>query len=374
MNDLISQEAAASGAVPVSPDVSAVQPESVAQQPTQQEAAAVSTIDDDLQKVWDKFNPPRDGQNGQFQAKAPVAVNIDPAKQNSEGQSPEAAVTEPAAKPAIGAPHSWPKEMQDKWASLPPDVQEFAARRDKESQAQISRMGNQLKQYEPVSQVLERHQEAFTRRGLTYQDGVHRLLDAQRQLDENPVAAIAAIARTYGVDLSMFGAKDGEGQPSQSPMVASLQAEISGLRRELNETRGIVTTREQREADAHRETLTGAIEKFLDGKPDLDNDEAQAELANYVEMQRKQNPAGTPDAWLSAAYDLWQYATPDRRTAQLNKQRVAEESERLAKAKKEADDAKRHSSLNVKSSPASPSSAQTIDQTLEEIARRHGMQ
>ena len=48
--------------------------------------------------------------------------------------------------------------------------------------ALFTQMGEQVRRYEPIAKVLESHQEAFTRHGLAFDDGINRLLNVQRAI------------------------------------------------------------------------------------------------------------------------------------------------------------------------------------------------
>lgn len=325
---------------------------------------AEGAIDADLQAIWDKRNPARDdaGKFASTKEPEPVATS-DEAPDETEGQPPAPEPIE-QAKPAIEPPVSWSKEMKDKWGSLPPDTQEFIARRESEAQVKISQLGNERAAFQPVAQVIEQNRDVFAKHGMPAEKGMALLLNAQRMLDDNPVAAIAQIARSYNVDLAAFG--NGEGQ--QSPEVAILQTELANLRAQLNETTNHVRSQQEAELRSVEQQHLSTIDQFLAGKPLNESD--YEEFAVLIEAEKRLSPGHKPEQWLSQAYETFQARTPERRAA-LIEAKAAETAEKLkAETQKKAADAKKLGSLNVRSSPNASNAARSMDDTLREIARK----
>jgi hypothetical protein len=336
--------------------------------PATTEAAPEPSMDDTMQAIWDKHHPPRD-ETGKFQSKTTDAGSDEPPDEEtvSEGQTQEAETIEQASKPAIDPPVSWPREMKEKFAALPPEVQEYVTKRESETHSTITRLGQTAKAAEPLLATIEQNKDLFSKRNVSAEAGVSYLLAAQRKLDENPYAGIAWLARNYGVDLAQF-ANGSDAASPQNPMVLGLQQEIESLRRELNETKGVVTSREQQEAQAALQQNAALVERFFADKGLTENDEQ--ELAVLVSAERELNPGKKPDQLLNDAYETFMARTPERRQRMFESQRQAEEARRAEADRKKAADAKKLATLNVKSSPAGVSSAKTMDDTLNEIARK----
>ncbi len=360
-------ETANAGAIASASETPSPSP-AVEQSPTPE--AQEAAIDADLQAVWNKHNPTRD-ESGRFQSKNPEAPAADetPAEATGEkdsGQTPEAGTVE-TVKPSIDPPASWSREVREKWTALPPDLQEYISKRESEAHSQITRLGNTAKAAEPLLGVIEQNRELFTRRNVQPEQGVAALLNAQRKLDENPVAAIGWLAQQYGVDLSMFANADGS-QSAQSPQVAMLQAEIASMRQQLAETSSTVR---QTQAERHAAELAKyqtTVETFLSDKNLTDADEA--ELVVLVNSEKQLNPGKPPEQLLQDAYETFLYRSPERRQKVIQQQFAQEQAKQAEEAKKKATDAKKLASINVKSQPASSSSNKTMDDTLREIARR----
>jgi hypothetical protein len=70
-----------------------------------------------------------------------------------------------------------------------------------EAQAKITQQGQELSSFEPIKSVIEQHKDIFERNGVDFSDGLGRLLNAERMLEQNPTAAIAQIAQTQSLDM-----------------------------------------------------------------------------------------------------------------------------------------------------------------------------
>jgi len=343
-----------------SPVAAAPQEQSAPETPETADAG----LDADLAAVWDKNAKAGRDDRGRF-----APADTDAAKAagvETEGQTPSEGTAE-TAEPSIPAPHSWPAEMKAKWATLPPDAREYIAKRESEAHSTISRMGQTVKAFQPVAETLEQHREVFERNGLGDQDGIKALLNAQIALEQNPVAAIKHLAGAYGVDLARLYGNAGE-QGSGQPQIAALEAQIASLHKQLTETSQRVTTREQRETEAQRQTLESVVNDFLKDKPDFDT--IEPDVMALLPAIRERNPGASPRELLADAYDKAQWVNPAARAKRLEADRKASEAKAAEENAKRAAEAKKHNSLNVKTGQSSTGDRKTMDDTLQEIARR----
>ncbi len=363
-------ETANAGAIASASETPSPAPSTPSEQTPSPEANEAA-IDADLQAIWAKNNPTRD-ESGKFKSnslEAPAAETQSEAtgETKTEGHTQEAGKVEQAGKPAIDPPSSWSREVREKWASLPPDVQEYVARRESESHSQITRLGQTARAAEPLLNVIEQNRELFSRRNVQPEQGVAALLNAQRKLDENPVAAIGWLAQQYGVDLSMFANADGS-QSAQSPQVAMLQAEIASMRQQLAETSSTVRqTQAERQANELARHQS-AVDAFLNGKSLTESDES--ELVVLIASERQFNPGKNAEQLLQDAWETFQARSPERRQKMIEQQISQAQAKRDEEAKKKATEAKKLASINVRSTPATSPNAKTMDDTLQEISRR----
>lgn len=348
----------------------------------------------DLMKVWQKHNPDR-YSDGKFAPKEAPAVTDAPA-------APEAAAaTEPVsadppkdakveqAKPAIDPPLSWSADMKAKWAALPPELQTYVAQRDKETHNAYTQSGQKLKEletqvkaYEPFDQLIQANKDNFARRGVAPAQAFAVLLEAQRQLDANPLAGLVQIGLGYGIDLRpvLQGQAPQFAQQAQvapDPLVAELEARNRGLEQRVASHEKKIADRETAEKQATIRQGESIVEKFKAEKdksgnllrPYFDDAEVQDYICLLVQ-NGKIAEIGDSHAKLEAAYDQAVHALPNIRQRIQEDQRKADEAKRTAEAKAKADEARKSNSVNVRSAPAA-ANPKTEDDTLHEIAAKY---
>lgn len=326
------------------------------------EAAAqeqTSSIDETMRATWDRLNPRRD-EDGRFAAKDGEQAKPEtvPADQSAEMKD------EPAA-PAIDPPISWSAEHKAKWESVPLDLRQYIAQRDKEAQTAISRYGQHLKAYEPLGQVIDHFKDTFQRNGIAPADGIARLLAVESRLASDPAEAIKDIAKAYGVELSaLITETAADGAPQQQgtlpPEVSALKAELAQTKAELGKITSHLTAQERSRLQAENAALTKQIADFANGKPHFDN------------VRHLMGAMMMTDETLSLedAYERALYADPNTRQRILSDQRKADEEKQAQEARKRATDAKKAASVNVRSTSVAGGNPKTMDDTLRETARR----
>lgn len=324
--------------------------------------------DRDLKDIFAKHNPARDDA-GRFQSRAtPTETEVLP--DQPEAESKETVV------PSIPAPQSWSADVKEKWATLPPDVQTYIAKRESEAHEAITRQGKDLKAYEPLRSVVDQNRDIFERNGVTADDGISRLLAAERLLEQNPVAAINQLARAYGVDLTQFAGHENAGSAE-----TALHQRIAFLESQLTDTSNRISERERREAQTQQQSMTSLIDSFAKDKSDwaeLENDILTEITGIRAAISEKLIPELSPDQLLAKAYERAQRNNPTvfakkqeaERKAEAEK-RKAEEALRIAEAKKRAEAAKTSNSVNIRSTPANGRTISTIDDDLRAVFRKN---
>ena len=316
---------------------------------TEAPEVAAPSHDEDLRAIWDKANPPR--ENGRFVAKNPTepAADAPPVTENAV-QTAETVVEQ--AKPAIDAPISWTAEQRAKWSTLPPDTQAYIAQRDKESHEAISRAGQQIKAYEPIGEVIKQYSHVFQKNGLQPHDGIARMMAVNEMLETNPRAAIAEIARAYGVNLQ--GTTDEQNASPENPRIAELEARLAKQEAHLT-----TQLRQQQQAEANE--LAREIADFAKDKPHFES--VRKVMAGLMTSGAAETMKDAYEKAIYADPTIRQSLLVDEQTKAAEK-RKAEEAERVSKAKKAA-------GVNVKSSPGQASVARSLDDDLWAIARKN---
>lgn len=315
--------------------------------------------DAEMSAIFRKNNPER-AEDGKFASREPEAKLPD--------QAPIEKVEQPVVA-AINAPQSWSAEMKAVFPTLPPAAQEFIAKRESEANAKITQQGQELSTFEPIKSVIEQHRDIFERNGLEYGDGLARMLNAERMLERDPVAAIGMIAQAYGVNLGQLA---GQQQPQDSA-TAALHQRIAQLEGRLDEQSKRDEQRSKAEAESDTKSRQTLIEKFSQDKPDwadLENDVYLELTALKAAMEDGIILPMTREEHLAKAYERAQRSNPEAFAKKQEADRKAEEVKKLAEAQKRADEAKRSKVVNISSSPASGKQVSSMDDTLRETFRK----
>lgn len=106
----------------------------------------------------------------------------------------------------------------------------------------------------PVKDVLERHKPLYAARGISADQAVNALFEAQRMLETRPEESIQVLARQYGVDLAKFAPQQAT-QPPGDPNYAALVQKVQQLE-------GALTAREQAAEQAERSRIETSIQQF----------------------------------------------------------------------------------------------------------------
>lgn len=221
-------------------------------------------IDADMAALYDKLNTPGD----------PDAKDGDAAGAEAQNKidQPNAPVVEPVNTPAIDAPGAWSAEMKGQWSGLPAPVQEYVAQREREAHGRISKMGQELSQWKPIGELRQKYQDVLDRHGMTFSDGINRLLHAQTMLDQNPMQAIAAIAQTYGVDLAQaFGGQGGQQSQPMHPEFARVTQELSNVKAIITQQQREQLAQKTREQREMGEWAARTLAEWEVGKDHLDD-------------------------------------------------------------------------------------------------------
>lgn len=272
----------------------------------------------------------------------------DSAKADVKGQQPKPeptkqAATEKPATPAIKAPNSWSAEMKAKFDTLPPEVRDYVAKRESESHDAISRLGQFASQTKPIIDTLERHRHVFEHNGLSYEQGVERLLAVQNLLDRDPVTAIQQIAKAYRVDLAKIGAQDDGMNLPPDPEMQGLRDHIAHLESQLQQVTGHLQGQARHAQQTQHNSMLGLIDAFARNNPDFEA--VGPEVMANLQVLKSLKPDASPQELLQEAYDRAIWANPETRSR--SQERFMKDAE--AKRAKAAEQAKQAGLINVTS-------------------------
>jgi hypothetical protein len=308
------------------------------------------TFDQTLERVArEAIDGKRDSATGQFQPK--VAAPGAPEGTEVPG-SPQAAPPDPA-KPVIDAPQSLPADVKAKWQALPPEVQEYWAKREGEVHQKFTTDGERLKSlsaFEEVTRPLESRLKQLNAPAPEY---FRRLAAADQLLATDGVRGLQQIAQMYGIDLRAALTSNPQGPTPTQPNVEALVEQK--LQEKLQEHLW-----EQRVAEK-----TGEIDKFkaalpADEQPDFDK--LDSLMAGLLQANPKWN--------LDQLYKAARRADPDTLARDEVKKSAEAQKNAEAEAKKKAAQDARLAPLSRRpgSTPTGPVKGKTWQDTMGRVA------
>ena len=256
----------------------------------------------------------------------------------------EAEITEPAA---LEVP-AWMGDDVGTWEALPREAQDRLVAHEKERTEAIER--DRLP--EGVGSWIDQVRDMSAAYGLTVDQGMERLVTAQRMLLANPKHGLAQLAQQFGVDPSQLAAlSDGQGQTQTDVDPTQVVQDI--VRRELGQFQA--NQAEQKTQTALQELQVWTKETGEDGKPLRPYFEDLQHLVK-PEMDRLLSENPHQDRWgaLGKAYD---------NVARLKAPAVDVEALASEKAKQlfEARQAEARKAQSASISPASSASGVVTD-------------
>lgn len=307
--------------------------------PTTAAPTPVDDDDDGLQALYQQLtaDDPVEEPEKAEETSEPDAAEDGAEKAEAEGKDKEES-TEPKqeSEPAevIARPAAWNAEMEEQWRALPVDVQKYVTKREADAQRRISKLGGELKRYEPVTQVLKAHKHLYPE-GWNDEQMVSRLMSAQALLIEDPVAGLLQIAHTMGIDPSQLGQW---GNDDRTKLAAENAAyRVAERQRGYNES----AASESATLNAIQEWLEGADREYY---PIVFND--MVDIIPTIEQGNR-----TPSEVLDAAYAkavetnsvVQSMIAKDKELAAARER----ESQRAERERKRTEDAARSQRLNA---------------------------
>lgn len=279
-----------------------------------------------------------------------------PAEIDAKDEKPDEKVDEPddvekALKEELKreAPKSWKKEMREFFNSADPMMQEYILQRESQMADGLEKDRGDANLGRTMRDVLMPHEATFRERGIEPQQAVRYLLDAHNALSTGTIeqrqANIQKLAQSYGI----VNPEDGA-----NPQLQSLIQEVQALKQNQ-------AASEQRTLQERQSSIETEVTAFASDHPlfhDLEQD-----IVVYINAGYE----------LEDAYDKALWANPLTRQKEMDRleQEKASEAEKLAK--KEAEDAKKASSVNVKGrdskkAPTAPKGS--MEDTMRETYRK----
>ena len=258
--------------------------------------------------------------------------------------------------PTRKAPESWKKEMHEFYASSDPAMKDYIDLRESQMREGLEKDRGDANLGRTMRDIMTPHEMLFKNRGIEGPQAVQYMLNAHNVLStgtaEQKQAAIQQLVQSYGIGAPAEGS---------DPQLTSLTQRLQAMEQNYNSS-------QQRSLQETQTRIETEVSAFADEHPlfdDLQDDIAKLITAGYE---------------LEDAYEKARWANPTTRQSALDEL----ETERVAKAekdaKKEADDARKAKSVNVKGNkqekaPTAPKGrfldTDDMRETLREINSRN---
>lgn len=212
--------------------------------------------------------------------------------------------------------------------------------------------------------VLSPVAEAARRNGLSTEDGLKSLLQAQSFLERDPSAAIKWLAQSHNVNLATLAGQKPDEVPS-----ATQQPDIEAMvRRIVSPIVAPIQQRWNEDATRQQDMTMQTIHSFASAPGHEHYDAVEGTITLLLPQIIEEHPAWSHDQKLQEAYDRALYATPATRQAVLAAKDAAAAETRRTEATARAAKA-RGAAVSVTGSPQGSAATESAGSLREEIVR-----
>lgn len=213
-----------------------------------------------------------------------------------DGDPAEAADPQQQQQPPKEKRPTWYKDEYGDWSKLPENFRNALREQERNAAQAIEKHSTAAKAWEPVNKLIEPHLAELRAAGVEPQQYVSNLINADKYLRQDPVAAMNWLAQQYAgmdvIQLAQWMYDNGQ-QPEQ---VDPVQQELAALRAELQQIK-------QLPVQQRREAAQQQIADWSKDKPDFPAvRQTMAALAK-----------AKPEASLDDLYQEAQWAHPEIR-------------------------------------------------------------
>lgn len=298
---------------------------------------------------------------------ADLASDLYPEKQASSEENTEDVEIESDIEPeqtkeevtTRQPPKSWTKEMQAKYGTLPPDVQDYVITREKQMADGLEKDRGDANLGRVMRDTMTPYRAMLQAQGVDEVKAVQSLMNVHYKLTNLPMsektAYLQSIAKGYGIDL---GSVPRETEQQIDPTVKKLMDELNGIKQHL-------TSNQEAAILQAKEKVSRDVEAFATDPAHAYFDEVSDDIAVMIQ--------GGHD--LESAYEKAVWANPVTRQKEIVRLQTEEAAKLREKAKITAETARKAASLNVKSrdtsrTPTGPKATmRNLDSALEESMR-----
>lgn len=347
-----------------------------------QEKEPELSLREELEKNWDEASSDEDSSEDDFfqaedSTESQAEVKTSKEKKEASGSKDSAEPLEgKVGKEPIPYPTSWSPEDKAEFDSLPRKLQQRIVERESEMSEAMHegrREAAQLRhQMEPFERVLAPVMPDLERLRIPPDRYVSNLIEMDRFVKTDTLAALRLIAENNGVDLaSLVGQQPNEGSASTPENHAFMQ-KIRAMEQKLNgyEQEKLQNLQMQRtisEKQTQAEIAGWAAESGKDGQPLRPYfGDVYEEMMPYVDSFAYAKPKASVNEIMQEAYDYVVAKNP-KIQEKMSISAKAEKTRREAEERKERIAASRRAEGSVKGAPAgtAPAKPQSLREELE---------
>lgn len=262
------------------------------------------------------------------------------AKQTEQG----AGVQKPAAEQPVTAPtakqppQSWTQPAKERWATLPPEIQDEVLKRESDVERGFAKNAEVRQFGEEVARVVTPHMQMIQSEGGNALGAISDLLNTAALLrqgsPEQKRNAISEICKRFNIDMGGgYPQSQPEGEAYVDPDIAALRGEIA----ELKKFRDMSTQERQAKAWAN------AGEAITSFKADKTNTHFEAVKDTMAQLLSSGMASD-----LKGAYELACRMNPEISRSVIEAELKANEQKRLEEEAKKAEGAKKAAVANIK--------------------------
>lgn len=226
-----------------------------------------------------------------------------PADKRAGSKTADPAAVAPVRK--FKAPGGWKPGVRQHWDALPPEVQEEIVRREADADRMHNQSLSHRKHFEEFAGIVRPYEGLMRASGVTPLQAIGNLVQTAARLQvgtpQEKVQVVAAIIKSYGIDLPMLDALlSGQQVPPAARANDELMRAIDQRLKPMNDFMAYAqNSRQQNEIALARETATEAQNFAADPANDHFED-LRYDIADILEMAANRGREMT----LKQAYDL----------------------------------------------------------------------
>lgn len=244
---------------------------------------------------------------------------------------------EPAApqQQAVAAPQSWKKEMHEKFAALPPDVQEYIGQREQQMKDGLEKDRGDANLGRVMRDTMAPYKAMLQAQGVDEPRAVQALLNAHYKLTNSDPQTkahyFAHLAQQYGIDPAGLAA----GLPAQQQMDPAFKA----LQDRLNGIEHSISASHQAAIENARVRVVSEVDAFASDPAHPYFDEVSGEIVAMIQAGHE----------LKDAYEKAVWANPVTRQKEIARLQTEQATQLRKKAEDEAKAARSAAAANVRS-------------------------